>query len=108
MKLFYDHLIVLGDLEIHIKNAVEIEEERHELWEIIDEIIHHRILEALLDRLPNEHHDEFLHKFHESPHDEGLIEYLTEKIQDDIESLIKSESKLIYSEIIGEIKLLDG
>lgn len=108
MKLFYDHLIVLDDLEIHIKNAVETEEERHELWGIIDEIIHHRILELLLDRLPSEYHDEFLHNFHEHPHDECLIEYLAEKIQDDIESLVQNEAKIISSEIVSEIKLLEG
>ena len=99
-KLFYDHLIILGDVEAHIKGIVETEEERHELWQIVDEIIHHRMLEFLLDQLDHKHHDEFLNRFHECPHDHEHINYLNEKIEGDVEDLIRNEISKLTLEII--------
>lgn len=103
-KLFYDHLIVLTEVEAEIKNTAETEEERHELWQIVDEIIHHRMLEFFLDRLAHEHHDEFLEKFHEAPHDEMHIHYLNERVGGEIEDLISQEIDSLSSEILQVIK----
>ena len=103
-KLYYDHLIVLTDLESEI-NDVELSfEEREELWHIVDEIIHQRILEMLLDELDEKHHEEFLEKHHETPYDEVVIVYLNEKIDDDVEELIKKEADNLQEEILQEIK----
>lgn len=103
-QLFYDHLIVLTELESEIKNVAETEEERNELWQIVDEIIHHRVLGCILDKLPNEHHYEFLSKFHEAPHDEGLINYLKEKISEDVEKVIRQEVGELAYELLQEIR----
>ncbi|MGB6882108.1 MAG: hypothetical protein WBD86_02315, partial [Microgenomates group bacterium] len=63
-KIFYDHLIVFEEVDRYIKDTVETHEERDELWQIVDEIVHHRVLGCVLDKLPKEHHEEFLGKFH--------------------------------------------
>lgn len=102
-KLFYDHLIVLTEVEMEIKSIAETEEERHELWQIVDEIIHHRILEFLLDRLPEDYHDEFLEKFHACPHDESHLHFLNERIEGEIEKLIREEVDSLASEILREM-----
>jgi len=39
-KLFFDHLIILEDLETEIKEVAESPEEKEELWQLIDEILH--------------------------------------------------------------------
>ena len=102
-KLFYDHLIILTEVEVEIKSIAETPEEKEELWQIVDEIIHHRVLELFLDKLPGEHHDEFLEKFHEAPYDEALIIFLNHRIEGNIEEIIKEEVGNLANEILREI-----
>ena len=83
--IFYDHLIILDKLEKEINKAAETKEEKHELWRIVDEIIHHKILGCIFDHLPQEHHHDFLEKFHQTPHDNSLMEFLKEKVGENIE-----------------------
>ena len=103
-KLFYDHLIILEELDHHIKHTAETPEEKEELWSIIDEIIHHRVIGCILDKLPEEDHYEFLDKFHSMPHDSGLITYVNHRIDDDIEDAIKSEIADIKEELLEEME----
>ena len=104
-KVFYDHLVILTEIETEIKDVAETEEERHELWQIVDEIIHHKVLEAILDKLAVEHHDEFLARFHKAPHDENLLGFLNERIEENIEELIKEEMNILEEEIIRQIRV---
>ena len=103
-KVFYDHIIILEEVEVEINNSVESEEERHELWQIVDEIVHNRVLEFLLDKLDCEHHDHFLEQFHEKPHEESLLDYLNERIEGEIEELIGQELESLSSEILRGLK----
>lgn len=103
-KIFYDHLIILTEVEAEIKNIAETSEEREELWQIVDETIHNRVLELLFDKLPGEHHDEFLEKFHEAPHDEGLIRYLDGRISGNVEAIIKQELGNLAYELLQYIR----
>ena len=97
--LFYDHLVVISGLDKKIKKYAASNEELQELWYYVEELIHHRVLECCLGHLPEEHHDEFLQKFHSGPHDTGLIGYLNEKIGKDVEKLIKAEMKELSKEL---------
>ena len=103
-KIFYDHLIILEEVEREIKKAAESPEEREELWRLVDEIVHHRILGTLLDRLPKTHHEEFLDRFHKAPYDESLISYLKENIDKNIEEIIRQEIGDLSFEILKEIR----
>jgi len=103
-KIFYDHLLILEEVNLFIKRTAQTEEEREELWGLVDEIIHHKVFDVILGKLPREHHEEFLEKFHKSPHDESLIDYLKEKIGQNIEELIKQEIGSLGEEILREIK----
>lgn len=95
-KLFYDHLIKTDKLESHIKAVVELPEEREELWQIVDELIHHTALECILDHLHEDHHEDFLNRFHEHPHTEDHIHYLQELVGEDVEEkLAKSLNNII-------------
>lgn len=102
-KLFFDHLIILEEVDVAIRKATETPEEREELWSLIDEIIHHRVMGCILDHLPHEHHNEFLEKVHERPHDEQHIHYLNERIESDIEEVVREEIKMLEEEIVKEI-----
>jgi hypothetical protein len=103
-KVFYDHLIdieeVLGELENY-----EIEtEEREEIRIIIDETFHHQTINIILTHLPTQHHQNFLDRFHQSPHDQELLVFLKEQIEADIEEEIKKQAQKIKKEILADIK----
>ncbi len=103
-RIFYDHLIIFEEVDREIKNVTDLAEEREELWQLIDEIIHHRVLASILDILPREHHEEFLLSFHESPYSDTHIVYLNKMIKGDIEELLRNEIKSIEAEILHEIR----
>lgn len=102
-KIFYDHLVVreeiIKELDKYEIDAVE----REEIVRLSDETLHHHTLDVILRSLPKEKHSDFLHKFHQSPGDEGLLEYLKQEVED-IEKLISIEAKKVKKEILAEIK----
>lgn len=103
-RLYYDHLIEFEQLEQEIKAIVETLEEREELWHLIDEIIHHRVLGCVLNNLHLDYHEEFLCKFHQCPHDSILLEFLKEKVDEDIEQVIKHELENLNFELLEELR----
>jgi len=98
--LFYDHLIVINNLDKKIKKLANSNDELQELWHYVEELIHHRVIGCCLENLPTEHHDEFLEKFHKGPHDKALLDYLNLKIGKDVEKLIKLEVKKLSKELV--------
>mgnify|MGYP006969399007 CR=1 FL=1 len=103
-KIWYDHLIILEEIGEEIDSATETHEEKHEMWRLVDEIVHHKVMHTTLKHLPREHHEDFLGKFHEAPHNEGLVEYLNEKIGKNIEDLIRQEIGDLAFELLEKIK----
>ncbi len=103
-KIYYDHLIVFEELEVEVNKAARSQEEKEELWKLIDEILHLRILSRILDNLPSQHHQEFLDRLHASPYDERLINFLNERVNKDIEEFLRKEIKDLEREIIESIK----
>lgn len=98
--LFFDKLIVLEKLDLHIKKKYESNEERQELWQMVEEIIHHKVMGCCLDHLPKEHHNEFLDLFHKSPYDENLLKFLSDKTKKDMKKIIKEEIKMLTKDLL--------
>jgi hypothetical protein len=89
---FYDHhLSSLEEVEKKIKKIARTKEEQEELYALVDEIVHHKVLGSILSRLPESHHKEFLDKFTKAPYDKNLLVYLSQKITEDVEEFIKKE-----------------
>jgi len=103
-KIFYDRLIVLEEIEAEVKKIAKTREEKEELWKEVDELVHHRVLGCILDKLPEKNHQEFLEKFHKAPYDEGLIPFLAERIGQDIEDFLKLEMGKLKTELLQLIK----
>lgn len=103
-KIFYDRLLILDEVDQEIKSKAKTREEREELWALVDEIIHHRIMGCVLEKLPCKSQHEFLEKFEKAPHDEGLFKFLTEKVGQDIEEFLKLEITKLKREILREFK----
>lgn len=103
-KIFYDHLVVFEDIDKEIKQAAKTPEEREELWQLVDEIVHHKVLEKILDELPKKNHEEFLGMFEETPYDNSLMDYLNKKVKGNIEEIIKQEIGSLAFELLDEIR----
>ena len=102
-KIFYDHLIKFERLEVHINSISDSHEEKHELWNIIDKLIHNRIINKILHLLPGRHHDEFANLLHEKPFDDAIIQFLKEASDEDIEIHIKKEVEILEKELLQEL-----
>ena len=99
-KMFFDHLTDLGKIEKKIKKIAKTKEEREELFYLVDEIIHHRVIGCILDKLPKKEHKKFSKKLAKHPYDENIINYLQTKITEDVEEFIKKEIDDLRSEFL--------
>jgi len=103
-KIFYDKLIVFEEIEAEINKVSKSKEEKNELWQIVDEMIHHKVFDLLLSKLPRIQHQEFMDKFLAAPHDEALFTYLNARIGEDVEKLIQKELDSLAKDILKEMK----
>jgi hypothetical protein len=102
-RLFFDHLTSFPRLEIIIKQVALSKDEQEELWDLVEEIVHHKILHIILDTLPHEHHFEFLEEFSKAPHDETHIIFINERSGQNIEEIIASEMGELEEELLAEL-----
>lgn len=102
-KLFYDHLVVLQEVEVVLSQADFSPAEKERVHHAIEETVHYRVLTLILDYLPTQHHAEFLDHFHRQPHNSSLMEFLKEKVGD-IEELIAAEIKSLEVQLLQDIK----
>lgn len=102
-KLFFDHLINLSELESVIKNICITPEEKEELWNLIDGLIQIRVIENVLDLLPEENHYEFLEMYHKCPYDETIFQFIDEVVGSDIEEAISKEVSSLQDKLVREI-----
>lgn len=102
-NVFYDHLIKLEQIDLVIKQSVSSKEEQEELWQLVEDMIHHKVIHIILDELPREHHNEFLEEFTKAPHDEMHIHFLKDKTGKDIETIIREELQRLEEETLREL-----
>lgn len=104
-KIFYDKYIVLEEIEVELDKLEMDHEERQELEHLIDEMIHHRVMDRLLTHLPRHHHAEFLDRFDRRPYDEALVRYLDQRIEKSVKEHIEEEIEKLKKEILEDLKL---
>lgn len=102
-KVFYDHLIILEKLEVALSSQDLSGKEKEEIHQMIDESIHFHMMTKILDRLPRQHHKDFLDRFHKTPHHEDLLKFLKEKIIN-IEDLIRKEAEDLEKLFLKDIR----
>ena len=99
-RMFFDHLIVLNHIDVYIKETVETEEDKEELWRLIDETLHAEIVGYLLSELDAEHHEEFSQLLHAQPHDKSILDYVSKKTGKKVEKEIKKLAKELEKELL--------
>lgn len=97
--LFFDKLIILSKVEKKIKKMSSSSDEKQEFFQLVEEIIHHKVIGCCLDNLPQNNHSEFLEMFHSAPYDEKLLEYLDKKTKKDMRKIIKNEIKVLTKDL---------
>lgn len=102
-KIFYDHLTVTNEVIVELDKYKFDIAEREELIQLIDENIHHQVLNIILRNLPKEKHEEFLLAFHHKPSDPDLLVFLKKAVKD-IEKIITDEANSVKKELLKEIK----
>lgn len=102
-KIWYDHLIILEEVEVELNNLNLEAEEKEELNHLIDEMVHHRVMDRVLRVLPRHHHANFLIEFKKRPHDPALVDYIDEKIDESVERHIKEEIKILKEELLEDL-----
>lgn len=100
-KLFYDHLVDLSDLEKLVKKHVKDEAARAEIYQLVDEIVHHKVVGCILDKLPHEYHKEFLDGIHKRPHDEKLLDFVRERVSEDVDEFVRREIYVLGTELLA-------
>lgn len=103
-KLFYDHLIILEEVEIELSHLNLERDERRELEKIIENLVHQRVINRILTHLPKIHHREFLNHFTKTPHDPFLLRYLDERIKESVEKHIGDEIQKVRKELLADIQ----
>ncbi len=58
-KLFFDHLIEIESISVHIKTLSENFDEKMDLWDLVDEYINRKIIYLVLNELNDSDHDDF-------------------------------------------------
>lgn len=102
-KIFYDHLTRYEEFVAELDRYEMAVEEREEIVQLADETIHLRVLDVILTHLPKEKHREFLEKFHGTPHDEKLLEYLSVTAGVDMGTKIKEAAEITKKELLAEV-----
>ncbi|MEK7526120.1 MAG: hypothetical protein AAB546_01430 [Patescibacteria group bacterium] len=99
--IFWDDYLELDDVYKHIGKISSSPDEKNELANVIDELVHHRLMGCILENLDKQHHEEFLFKFSSNPGDADLSEYLKQRIKNDFGQLVKLEVEKLKKEILS-------
>ena len=95
--LFYDHLIVIEELEAVVGKNKKI-------LALCDQILQQEILDVIFTYLPREYHEEFLIKFHANPADAKLLDYLNAHAAVNVELAILDRANKTKKKLLAEVK----
>lgn len=101
-KIFYDHLLAIDELVVELDSLDAIN--RQEVISLMDETLHHHVLDTILTHLPQEHHTAFLERFHKAPHDPELLVFLKQYIVVDIENEIRKKAQKVKKDLLSAVK----
>ena len=78
--VFYKELIILDEFNNHFDTAGLSPEEKLALLKELEEMLHAKTLDFILEELPPEHHEEFMILLSETPQDLSHWDYLHGKV----------------------------
>ena len=97
-QFFYDHLLVIEDVTVILDNYPLTKGEKEKTLLLIDETLHHHILDSILTNLPKEHHEHFLTRFTELSEEAlstTMISYLRPLVCLRIEAILRASKSAV-------------
>lgn len=104
-KIFFDYLIEIDEVKLHIDKVATSHEEKEDLWNLVDEFVTHRIISSILSELDETVHNEFLCMFLDKPYGMEIVDYLNEKLPLPFENLINDKMRQIVSELCETLEI---
>jgi len=101
-KKFYDHLVEVDTLHVHIEDLQIEDHEKDEIRKLVNDSLYHTILDAILSELSEEDKKVFLSHVVEDDHGK-IWNLLNDKIEN-VEDKIKNAAESIKKELHEEIK----
>jgi hypothetical protein len=102
MTLFYDHLIDLPALDAELAAYLPDPTERAEVLTLVDQTLHHVVMDTIFTAIPVDQHEVFLVRFHEQPDAPTHLEYLRQ-YQPEIEDQIRLAAEASKRQFIDTI-----
>ena len=102
MTLFYTHLIEIESIIVELDKMDLSKEEKLYLTELIDQSLHHTILDAIFSELSEQDKRIFVNHLHEGKQ-EQIWKFLNEKI-DGVEDKIKAAADGLKKELHKDLK----
>lgn len=99
-QVFYDHLIPWELVDAYVLEVALAGEERIEFITLVDELVHTEVMVVLLEHLPQEQHEVFLHQFHENPSAELHLTFLNAVSEEPIEQKITDAARKLLEEVL--------
>lgn len=102
-KLFFDHLLLIDDVTAVIDTHDLSPQQRQELIDLVDHTLQLEILSEILTHLPRKHHETFLGKLHQAPHDPEIMVFLQTHVMG-IDQIIFKKAATVKKRIIRDLK----
>jgi hypothetical protein len=102
MKYLFEELIITEEIYLLINNNAPSKSEKEHLLLLVKDIMHHKLVDLILDELPDAQKTEFLTKVDEERHHQYLLENLAKWI-DDFESKIIKRAREAEKEMVDLI-----
>lgn len=103
--IFYDHLVNKQEILVLIDQAEGEDNHKNKIKQLTDDVLHQGIVEFLLSRLKPKHHQTFLHQLHHAPYNPEILDYLKEKIAQDIEEQIQATADKLIQKVRKDLGL---
>lgn len=105
MILFYDHLVDKTEINIYLDKLDAPDNHKGKIRQLADDILHQGLLEFILQKLHPHQHTIFLDRFHATPFDPELLEYLRDHASEDIDKELRAEASRLVSLIKKDLKI---
>lgn len=103
--IFYDHLVNKQQILVVIDQVEGEETYKNKLKQLIDDILHQGIVAFVLSKLKPKYHQTFLSNLHLAPYNPEILDFLKEKIAQDIEEQIQLQADKLIKQIRKDLGL---
>lgn len=104
MRVFYSHLLVnYGELMAAVESLEISRSEKSKAVELIDQIIHHAVVDVILEYVDERHHHWILTRIKAAPEDPGILDLVSQLVEDDIELILKRRIMTIQLSLMEDL-----